>query len=98
MTRLKLLGLWLLCMAVMPLLCVAMLGFALAAKNDRAFYMAYAYDEAGAVAIGGPPGSTVSSRTGRALVAGRCWAKILAPIIDFFFGKGHCLSHANDKP
>lgn len=85
-------------MAALPLLMIAMLAFAVAAKNDRAFYMAYALDEAGAVAIGGPLGSTVSSRTGRALLSGRYWAKIMAPVIDCLFGKGHCLSHANDKP
>lgn len=98
MNRLKLVGLWLLCMAVIPPLMAAMLVFALGARNDRAFYMAYAYDQVGAVAIGGPIGSTVSSRTGRALSLGRRWAKLLAPVIDLFFGKGHCLSHANDKP
>jgi hypothetical protein len=89
-------GLWCLCLAVLPLLMLAMLGFALAAKNDRAFYMAYCLDESGAVAIGGPLGSTISSRTGRALLLGRWWAKILAPIIDYFFGRWHCLRHAND--
>lgn len=98
MARLKLVGLWGLCVMVSPLLMVAMLGFALAAKNDRAFYMAYACDEAGAVAIGGPIGSTVSGRTGRALRDGRRWAKLLAPVIDLFFGRGHCLSHADDPP
>lgn len=98
MTRLKLLGLWLLCQLVTPILSLAQLFFALTGKEERAFYMAYAQDEAGAIAIGGPIGSTVSSRTGRALRGGRLWARLLAPVIDLFFGKGHCLSHANDKP
>lgn len=98
MSRLKLMGLWALCIAVLPLLMAAFLIFALLGKDARAFYMAYALDMCGAVAIGGPLGSTVSSRTGRALLSGRYWAKIMAPVIDCLFGKGHCLAHANDKP
>lgn len=97
-TRIRLVGLWCLCLAVLPLFMLAMLGFALAASNDRAFYMAYCLDLGGAVAIGGPMGSTVSSRTGRALLLGRWWATLLAPVIDCFFGQGHCLSHAKDQP
>lgn len=98
MTRTRLVGLWALCVLVLPLLMAAQLWFALKGHQARAFWMAYAFDEAGAVAIGGPIGSTVSSRTGRALLLGRRWARILAPIIDAFFGKGHCLSHAHDIP
>lgn len=98
MTRTRLVGLWALCLLVLPLLVSAQLFFALKGNQARAINMAYALDEAGAVAIGGPIGSTVSSRTGRALLLGRHWAKLLAPVIDFFFGEGHCLAHANDKP
>lgn len=37
---------------------------------------------------------TISKRTGLALIKGRAWAKVAAPIIDFFFGAGHCLRQA----
>lgn len=39
---------------------------------------------------GGDEDETLSSRTGRNAIAGKWWALVLEPIIDLFFGKGHC--------
>ena len=94
MTRLKLCGLWLMCVLVTPLLLLAMLVQALLGSAPRAQQMAVAYDECGNALFGGPPTETISRRTGLALIAGKRWAKIVAPCIDFIFGKGHCLANA----
>lgn len=93
-TRPKLLLLWLLCTSAMPFLSVAMLCQAALGSAVRAKAMAIAQDECGNALFGGPATQTISERTGNALIEGRRWAKLVAPVIDFFFGKGHCLANA----
>lgn len=95
MIRLKLLALWILCTLAMPLLSLMMLIQVLIGSTNRAHNMAVAQDECGNAAFGGPPTQTMSSRVGDALVEGQKWATYVAPIIDFFFGKGHCLSNTD---
>lgn len=36
------------------------------------------------------PDETISSRVGRAALAGKAWGKVLETIIDGIFGAGHC--------
>ncbi|WP_207000757.1 hypothetical protein [Trinickia mobilis] len=97
MSRLKLLFIWLLCVVFAPILLVAMLGQALFGSTSRALSMAIAQDECGNALFGGARNETISTRTGNALIRGQRWARIVAPVIDLFFGKGHCLSSATIK-
>lgn len=93
MSRFKLLILWLLCMMVSPILLTAMFFQAIAGSPSRALNMAAAYDQCGNALLGGSEIQTISARTGYGVVEGLRWAKIVAPCIDFFFGKGHCASY-----
>lgn len=98
MTRLRLLAIWLLCAAVTPVLLAGMLLQAVGGAQARALGIAVGFDEAGNALFGGDARQTISTRTGKALIRGKRWARIVAPLIDFFFGAGHCLAHANDTP
>ncbi|MEO6920519.1 MAG: hypothetical protein ABI171_16175 [Collimonas sp.] len=97
MTRLRLFALWFLCAMVTPILIVAMLVQAVLGSTTRAQSMAVALDECGNSLFGGDAQETISRRTGLALIAGKRWAKIVAPLIDCVFGQGHCLANATDK-
>lgn len=94
MSRLQLVGLWFMCLVVTPILLVAMLAQASFGSESRAKSMAVAYDECGNALFGGPSTETISARTGNALIEGKRWAKIVAPLIDVVFGKGHCLENS----
>lgn len=96
MSRARLFTLWVLCVAVTPVLLMAMLVQTVAGARERALNMAVAFDQSGNALFGGDPRQTISTRTGRALLAGKRWARIAAPVVDALFGAGHCLSHAND--
>ena len=37
---------------------------------------------------------TISARAGYGVYRGKFWAKVLAPMIDALFGKGHCEAQA----
>jgi hypothetical protein len=89
---------WLGCLALAPLLLAAMLAQALLGSPDRAFRMAVAFDGCANALFGGLPTMTVSTRIGNALVEGKRWAAFAAPIIDFVFGKDHCLRSASICP
>jgi hypothetical protein len=95
MSRIQLLLLWLLCTIFMPVLSVAMFCQALFGSEERAKSMAIAQDACGNALFGGKLPQTMSERTGNALIEGAKWAKIAAKVIDFFFGKGHCLANAS---
>lgn len=95
MNRLKLVALWLLVTLFMPLFSLVMLIQAVAGSQSRAKNMALAQDECGNSMFGGPPTQTMSSRVGDGLIEGKRWARVLAPIIDFLFGAGHCLSNVS---
>ena len=94
MSRFKLLAVWLMCAIAAPFLVFAMLAQSLMGSTKRALSMALAFDECGNALFGGDPQETISRRTGLALLAGKSWAKIVAPCIDFIFGEGHCLANA----
>ena len=99
MNRIKLLMIWALCTLAAPILSIAMFCQAAFGSTDRALSMAVAQDECGNALFGGSRGETVSTRTGNALIQGRRWARIVAPIIDAIFGAGHCLANATiNKP
>lgn len=98
MSRAKLLMVWALCTATAPILLLAMACQAVFGSTSRALSMAIAYDECGNALFGGARGETISTRTGNALIVGKRWAKIVAPIIDAIFGAGHCLANATIKP
>lgn len=98
MTRQKLFLIWVLCSIATPILIIAMLVQLVAGSTTRAQSMAVALDECGNSLFGGDAQETISRRTGLALIAGKRWAKVVAPAIDFLFGKGHCLANATDKP
>lgn len=92
--RWRLLLLWLLCVAVMPMLLLAMLAQSIAGSATRAQAMAVAIDECGNSLLGGNAQETISRRTGLAVIAGKRWALIAAPFIDLIFGPGHCAENA----
>jgi len=100
-TRWTAIKLWILCLvAVIPLLILQILQ-ALFGSPDRSVNMALSMDECGNSLLGGVQYMTISARTGLGVIAGLRWAKIVAPIIDFFFGSGHCASAAasyNQRP
>lgn len=98
MSRFKLLCLWALITVMSPVLLFAMLVQASLGSDRRAKAMAIAYDECGNALFGGPPQQTISARTGNALILGDEWGKWVAPIIDTFFGRGHCLSNVDVPP
>ena len=66
-------------------------------KNDaRMFAIALYYDLLANVTLNGREGESISSRTGRGLIARQRWAIILGPLIDSIFGQGHCIKQANE--
>jgi hypothetical protein len=93
--RSKTLILWFLITLALPIVQVVMLVQALLGSGVRAHNMAVAYDQMGNAMFGGRPDQTMSSRVGDADVRGQKWAIIAAPILDFFFGKGHALSNVD---
>lgn len=92
--RLKLLLLWLLCAAIVPILVLAMFAQAMAGSVTRAKAMAIAFDECGNALFGGDARETISRRTGLAVIAGKRWGRIAAIFIDWIFGAGHCSKNA----
>ena len=90
MARLRILFLALICALVSPLLIFFMVAQALFGDTDRALGMVLSLDRCGDALFGGDSKETISSRTGRAQEAGVHWGVVLAPCIDFFFGKNHC--------
>lgn len=92
--RLILLVLWVICALTMPLILLLMLGHTLFGSITRAQHTANAIDEAANCLFGGDERETISRRTGLAVIAGKPWGLKLAPVIDAFFGKGHCREKA----
>jgi hypothetical protein len=93
--RSKTLLLWFIITLALPIAQIVMLVQTLLGSGQRAHNQAVAYDQAGNTLFGGPPTQTMSSRVGDAKIQGRKWALIVAPILDFFFGKGHALSNVD---
>jgi hypothetical protein len=93
--RSKTLLLWFLITLVLPLAQIVMLFQALLGSGQRAHEQAVAYDQAGNTIFGGPSTQTMSARVGDAKVRGQKWAQYAAPVLDFFFGKGHAMSNVD---
>lgn len=51
-------------------------------------------DEFGNTVTGGDPGETISSRAGKAMVAGKTWGCVLCRFLNLF-QKDHCLKSIN---
>lgn len=90
--RLKAAGLWLACALIVPGLLVLQLLQAVFGAPDRSLSMAYAVSRYGNALFGGDPGMTLSRRIGNNVRAGKRWALIAAPCVDFFFGRNHCIN------
>lgn len=81
MTRVRLLGLWLLCQVAGIVASLWMLA-AIAAGSPRAWRLAVAYDQLANSAFGGDPDETISSRAGKAARSGRRWGCVLCRLLD----------------
>ena len=94
MTRTTAIILALVCAFFSPFLVAMMVLQAFFGSIDRARNMALAVDMTANALFGGNPRITISGRTGNGVILGYRWAKILAPVIDWFFGAGHCANAA----
>ena len=82
---------------IMPLLTIFLLLEGMCGNAQRAYNMELAIDCCGNALFGGSPKVSISNRTGLGVIAGYKWAIRLAPVIDFFFGVGHCADAAATK-
>lgn len=86
---------WFGLLPLVPIYMIVMIFDALFGSAERAHQMALTLDETGNALLGGAANQTFSARTGDAWIQGKRWGKIVGPVIDFFFGKGHCLSNVD---
>ncbi len=93
-TRRRAIALWLLCTLVIPLLWLMQLLQGVLGSPERSINMAVSLDTCGNALLGGNPRQTLSERTGLALLEGKRWARIVAPVVDYFFGHDHCRQEA----
>lgn len=94
-SRLQNLALWIFCVVLVPICLVLMLYQILFGNVQSGHNAAVDFDYAGNSVFNGPDNQTMSSRVGDAYLQGKSWAKVIAPMIDLFFGKGHCLSQVD---
>jgi len=90
MMRLRILCFWLLILLMSPLALAMMFLHNLFGSYGRALAMARNYDRIANILLGGSERETISSRVGRNQRNGLWHGKLLAPLIDVFFGKDHC--------
>lgn len=92
MARLRLLGIWLICMCGT---CFTLLRMLLCVANapERAKDIAVALDRAGNAAANGSNQETISSRADRARSEGRRWGCVLCRILDAL-SPNHCRDSA----
>ncbi len=93
-TRHRAIALWLLCTLVIPMLWLMQGLQALFGSPERSIRMAFAQDACGNALFGGDPRMSISERTGLGVMQGKRWARVVAPLIDAFFGKNHCRDEA----
>jgi hypothetical protein len=93
-SRLKLTLLAIVIWLLAPLVNTLMVGQSLFGSESRAHNMELAFDCCGNALFGGDPAVSISERTGNGVILGYAWAIRLAPVIDFFFGAGHCAANA----
>lgn len=92
MARVKLFGVWLVCLGGTVFTLIRML-FCVASSPDRAKDIAVALDRAGNAAINGSYQETISSRANRARSEGRRWGCILCRFLDAL-SPNHCRDSA----
>lgn len=92
MTRLALLGIWLLCVVAGALATVQML-WSILVGSPKAWRLAKAFDRVGNAATGGDDKETISSRANRAVQEKRRWGCVLCRLLDRF-EKDHCKKSA----
>ena len=78
------------CSLVCLLILVLLPLVALFGERNRAWRASIAVDQVMNALTGGSEDETISSRTGRAQRDGERWGKVMAPVVDLFFGKDHC--------
>lgn len=93
--RFQNLSLWALCVILIPIFLTIMFFQILFGDAKFGHNAAVDFDYAANSTIGGLDNETMSSRVGDAYLQGKRWAKFVAPIVDLFFGKGHCLSQVD---
>lgn len=81
MNRVRLLGIWLLCLAASGFAALRML-YAVAVNPQRAWVLAIAHDQLANAAANGDPDETISSRANRARSEKRRWGCILCRLLD----------------
>lgn len=92
MSRLALVGIWLLCVAAGALASIQML-WSIFVGSPRAWRLAKAFDRVGNAATGGQDTETISSRANRAVAEKRRWGCVLCKLLDRF-EKDHCKKSA----
>lgn len=92
MARLRLLGIWLVCLGGTVFTLLRML-FCVASAPDKAKDIAVALDRAGNAAINGNNTETISSRANRARTEGRRWGCVLCRLLDAL-SPNHCRDSA----
>lgn len=90
MDRLRVIVLTSLCWLLAPLLLLGQALCAFVGNKDHARRVALGVDQAFNALLGGSEDETMSSRIGRGARDGEGWALMLAPVVDFVFGKNHC--------
>jgi hypothetical protein len=88
MIRLRMLGLWLLCLVASLFAALRML-WTIWSNPRRAWVMAIAHDQLANAAANGDPDETISSRANRARVEGRLWGCRLCRWLDWL-DPDHC--------
>jgi hypothetical protein len=92
MARVRLLGVWLVCLGGTAFTLLRML-FCVASAPQKAKDIAVALDRAGNAAINGSNQETISSRANRARTEGRRWGCLLCRILDAL-SPNHCRNSA----
>lgn len=89
MNRIRLLGIWLLCILASIFAALRML-WAICSNPQRAWVLAIAHDQLANAAANGDLDETISSRANRARSEGRRWGCVLCQLLDFTDPPDHC--------
>lgn len=89
MNRIRLLCLWLMCLAASVFAALRML-YAIAVNPKRAWVLAVAHDQLANAAANGDPDETISSRANRSRSEGRRWGCLLCRLLDAIDPPDHC--------
>lgn len=98
-SRVRMLGIWTLCVLVAVIALVWML-LAAIAGSARAWKLAVAHDQLANTAFGGDEDETISSRAAKAARGGERWGCVLCKLLDKL-DPGHCqrnIEHDEGKP